>query len=134
MSNLLTSLTISILASNVVAPDINLVGQLLGQIGITWVAPPPRPGTCRDCTRSDERFRIGRFGFDVVPTQATGQPCCSVVATTPATPTPTTAVTTSGCKCGTEGQTRIVGGVLSAVSFEIELESNLYFGIKTCYL
>ena len=121
MSILFTCFTISILASHVVAPDINLVGQLLEQIGIVWVAPPGRPGTCRDCTGSDEGVRKGRFGFDVVPTQATGQPCCSVVGTT----TTTTTAPTTGCKCGTEGQTRIVGGVQSTVSFEIDLKSNL---------
>jgi len=74
----------------------NIIAQWLRNVGIKYVPPPPREGTCRDCSKSSQ----ARFGFDITPTQATN-PCCP--ETTP-TPTPT------ACKCGEEGGSRIVGG------------------------
>merc|ERR1712127_210591 len=74
----------------------NIIAQWLSKVGITYVPPPPRPGTCRDCSTN----RQARLGFDITPTQATN-PCCPGI-----TPAPTT----TSCKCGEEGGSRIVGG------------------------
>merc|ERR1712116_31334 len=62
--------------------------------GAAHLSPPPaRPGTCRDCSRS----QLARFGIDLTPTLPTN-PCCTTTTTAPT------------CKCGQEGTTRIVGG------------------------
>merc|ERR1711910_221753 len=78
----------------------------LNGLGISYVPPMPRQGTCRDCSKST----LARFGFDITPTQPTG-PCCPEETTT--TTTRTTTTTTGApqtCTCGLEGTTRIVGG------------------------
>jgi len=77
---------------------LGLINAILGTVGVEYVPPPARPGTCRDCSRS----QLARFGIDLTPTLPTN-PCC--------TDTPTSApVTAPTCKCGQEGTTRIVGG------------------------
>merc|ERR1711899_663209 len=75
----------------------------LNGLGISYVPPMPRQGTCRDCSKST----LARFGFDITPTQPTG-PCCPEETTTTTTTTMTGAPQT--CTCGLEGTTRIVGG------------------------
>ena len=89
----------------------NIIAAWLRNVGIKYVPPPPREGTCRDCSKSSQVSRrkvakkesfVGldniyhiqaRFGFDITPTQATN-PCC---------PGTTPAPTTTSCKCGEEG-------------------------------
>merc|ERR1711935_1228428 len=83
------------------ATGLNFIADWLQGIGISYVAPMPRQGTCRDCSRSN----LARFGFDITPTQPTG-PCCPDQTTT----TTTTTTTAATCTCGLEGTTRIVGG------------------------
>ena len=119
-----------------------VIRALLDTIGIQYVPPPARPGTCRDCSRS----QLARFGIDLTPTLPTN-PCCTTTPAAPATTTTTTSGTTttteagttttttaSGttttatttttttatttaptCTCGQEGTTRIVGGEQSTV-------------------
>merc|ERR1719209_1736317 len=91
---------------------LDFIADWLKGIGISYVAPMPRQGTCRDCSRSS----LARFGFDITPTQPTG-PCCpdetSTTTTTTTTITTTTTTTASTCTCGLEGTTRIVGGAES---------------------
>merc|ERR1712004_406996 len=89
-------LCLSACFSKVKANDpLGVINAILDTVGISYVPPPARPGTCRDCSRSS----LARFGVDLTPTLPTN-PCC-------ATTTTTTAPT---CKCGQEGTTRIVGG------------------------
>merc|ERR1719209_2863409 len=91
---------------------LDFIADWLKGIGISYVAPMPRQGTCRDCSRSS----LARFGFDITPTQPTG-PCCpdetTTTTTTTTTITTTTTTTASTCTCGLEGTTRIVGGAES---------------------
>merc|ERR1711931_469575 len=107
-----------------------VISAILDTVGIEYVPPPARPGTCRDCSRST----LARFGIDLTPTLPTN-PCCTTTTAAPATTTTaaggTTTTTASGattttaagattttttaptCKCGQEGTTRIVGGAES---------------------
>ena len=115
-----------------------VISAILDTVGIEYVPPPARPGTCRDCSRS----QLARFGIDLTPTLPTN-PCCTTTTAAPATTatttaagatttttasgattttaagaTTTTATTTTtapACKCGQEGTTRIVGGEQSTV-------------------
>merc|ERR1712212_1346921 len=93
---------------------LDFLADWLRGIGISYVAPMPRQGTCRDCSRSN----LARFGFDITPTQPTG-PCCpdetstTTTTTSTTTTTTTTTITASTCTCGLEGTTRIVGGAES---------------------
>merc|ERR550534_1338697 len=76
----------------------------LNGLGISYVPPMPRQGTCRDCSKST----LARFGFDITPTQPTG-PCCpedtttTPTTTTTTTPSTTTTTTTTTTTCGLEG-------------------------------
>merc|ERR1719209_2038575 len=83
---------------------LDFIADWLKGIGISYVAPMPRQGTCRDCSKSS----LARFGFDITPTQPTGPCCPDETSTTTTTTTTTTAAPT--CTCGLEGTTRIVGG------------------------
>ena len=99
-----------------------VIGAILDTVGIEYVPPPARPGTCRDCSRST----LARFGIDLTPTLPTN-PCCTTTTAAPATTTTasgtttttaagaTTTTTAPTCKCGQEGTTRIVGGEQSMV-------------------
>merc|ERR1711936_614413 len=98
-----------------------VISAILDTVGIEYVPPPARPGTCRDCSRST----LARFGVDLTPTLPTN-PCCTTTTAAPATTTTTTSGTTTTtaagatttttttaaptCTCGQEGTTRIVGG------------------------
>merc|ERR1712168_769994 len=97
-----------------------VISAILDTVGIEYVPPPARPGTCRDCSRS----QLARFGIDLTPTLPTN-PCCTTTTAAPATTTTaaagatttttaagatTTTTTAPTCKCGQEGTTRIVGG------------------------
>ena len=86
---------------------LTVISAILDTVGIEYVPPPARPGTCRECSRS----QLARFGIDLTPTLPTN-PCCTTTTAAPATTTTTTAPT---CTCGQEGTTRIVGGVESMV-------------------
>merc|ERR1712116_86169 len=93
LSVLLLCLSASL--SKVKANDpLGVINAILDTVGISYVPPPARPGTCRDCSRSS----LARFGVDLTPTLPTN-PCCTTTTTAAAT-----------CKCGMEGTTRIVGG------------------------
>merc|ERR1711860_455890 len=92
---------------------LTVIGAILDTVGIEHVPPPARPGTCRECSRS----QLARFGVDLAPTLPTN-PCCTTTTAAPATTTTTTSgtttttaagatTTTSTCKCGMEGTTRI---------------------------
>ena len=35
----------------------NIIAQWLSKVGITYVPPPPRPGTCRDCSTNSQVSR-----------------------------------------------------------------------------
>lgn len=93
-------LVLALLAIAQQAVGQGLISTWLKNVGIKYIPPNPRQGTCRDCTSG-----AGRFGFDITPTQPTG-PCCT---TTTAAPT----VAPGLFKCGVEGTSRIVGGVAS---------------------
>merc|ERR1712018_956220 len=67
-----------------------VIGAILDTVGIEYVPPPARPGTCRDCSRS----HLARFGIDITPTLPTN-PCCTTT-TTPTTTTTTTTTTAAG--------------------------------------
>ena len=104
MRLLVLLLCLSASLSKVKANDpLGVINAILDTVGISYVPPPARPGTCRDCSRSS----LARFGVDLTPTLPTN-PCCE---TTPTPPTPT-----ATCKCGVEGTTRIVGGEQSTAS------------------
>merc|ERR1712200_305785 len=60
-----------------------VIGAILDTVGIEYVPPPARPGTCRERGRS----QLARFGIDLTPTLPTN-PCCTT--TTAATTTTTT--------------------------------------------
>merc|ERR1712200_51677 len=62
-----------------------VIGAILDTVGIEYVPPPARPGTCRECSRS----QLARFGIDLTPTLPTN-PCCTTT-TAGATTTTTTA-------------------------------------------
>lgn len=94
-------LVLALLATAQQAVGQNLIETWLRNVGVKYVPPLPRQGTCRDCTS-----REGRFGFDITPTQPTG-PCCTTTTAAPTTAAP------GSFKCGVEGGTRIVGGVQS---------------------
>merc|ERR1712203_1102841 len=73
-----------------------VISAILDTVGIEYVPPPARPGTCRDCSRST----LARFGVDLTPTLPTN-PCCTTTTAAPATTTTTaagatTTTTTSG--------------------------------------
>merc|ERR1712116_68220 len=118
MKLLVLLLCLSACFSKVKANDpLGVINAILDTVGISYVPPPARPGTCRDCSRSS----LARFGVDLTPTLPTN-PCCTT--TTPTTSGTTTTTTTTAapdgtattttaaatCKCGMEGTTRIVGG------------------------
>ena len=43
---------------------LTVIGAILDTVGIEYVPPPARPGTCRDCSRSNlARFGIGHLSF-----------------------------------------------------------------------
>merc|ERR1711894_429027 len=65
-----------------------VIGAILDTVGIEYVPPPARPGTCRECSRS----QLARFGIDLTPTLPTN-PCCTT--TTAGTATTTAAGTTT---------------------------------------
>ena len=105
---------------NAQSDPLAVIGAILDSVGIEYVPPPARPGTCRDCSRSQlARFGIGidiGIGIDLTPTLPTN-PCCTTTTAAPATTTTTTTTTTTAptCTCGQEGTTRIVGGEESMV-------------------
>merc|ERR1712200_369619 len=68
-----------------------VISAILDTVGIEYVPPPARPGTCRDCSRS----QLARFGIgiDLTPTLPTN-PCCTTTTAAPATTTTTTTTTT----------------------------------------
>merc|ERR1712038_976328 len=110
MKLLVLLLCLSASLSKVKANDpLGVINAILDTVGISYVPPPARPGTCRDCSRSS----LARFGVDLTPTLPTN-PCCTTTTTTPTSSgsTTTTTATTAAatCKCGREGTTRIVGG------------------------
>merc|ERR1712116_64267 len=133
MRLLVLLLCLSACLSKVNANDpLGVINAILDTVGISYVPPPERPGTCRDCSRSS----LARFGVDLTPTLPTN-PCCTTTTTTPTTSGTTTTTTTTAapdgtaatttttttttttiaaatCKCGMEGTTRIVGGEQSA--------------------
>merc|ERR1711931_280772 len=67
-----------------------VISAILDTIGIEYVPPPARPGTCRDCSRS----QLARFGIDLTPTLPTN-PCCTTATAAPATTTAAGATTTT---------------------------------------
>merc|ERR1711936_1319806 len=125
MKLLVLLLCLSACLSKVKANDpLGVINAILDTVGISYVPPPARPGTCRDCSRSS----LARFGVDLTPTLPTN-PCCTTTTTpttsettttttttaapdgsTTTTTTTTTTTATATCKCGMEGTTRIVGG------------------------
>merc|ERR1712203_406036 len=72
-----------------------VISAILDTVGIEYVPPPARPGTCRDCSRSS----LARFGVDLTPTLPTN-PCCTTT-TTPTTSGTTTTTTTTAAPDGT---------------------------------
>merc|ERR1712200_275693 len=107
MRLLVLLLCLSASLSKVKANDpLGVINAILDTVGISYVPPPARPGTCRDCSRSS----LARFGVDLTPTLPTN-PCCTTTTTPTTSGTTTTTTTTAAtCKCGMEGTTRIVGG------------------------
>merc|ERR1712088_1201407 len=79
---------------------LTVIGAILDTVGIEYVPPPARPGTCRECSRS----QLARFGIDLTPTLPTN-PCCTTTtgtttttaagATTPTTTASGTTTTTT---------------------------------------
>merc|ERR1712051_636110 len=69
---------------------LTVIGAILDTVGIEYVPPPARPGTCRECSRS----QLARFGIDLTPTLPTN-PCCTTTTTTSGTTTTTAAGTTT---------------------------------------
>merc|ERR1712212_569159 len=67
-----------------------VISAILDTVGIEYVPPPARPGTCRDCSRST----LARFGVDLTPTLPTN-PCCTTTTAAPATTTTTSGTTTT---------------------------------------
>merc|ERR1711990_927448 len=51
---------------------LTVISAILDTVGIEYVPPPARPGTCRECSRS----QLARFGIDLTPTLPTN-PCCT---------------------------------------------------------
>merc|ERR1712158_321784 len=73
---------------------LTVIGAILDTVGIEYVPPPARPGTCRECSRS----QLARFGIDLTPTLPTN-PCCTTTTgttTTTAAGATTTTTTASG--------------------------------------
>merc|ERR1712116_70634 len=80
MKLLVLLLCLSACFSKVKANDpLGVINAILDTVGISYVPPPERPGTCRDCSRSS----LARFGVDLTPTLPTN-PCCTTT-TTPTT-------------------------------------------------
>merc|ERR1712210_370361 len=69
---------------------LTVIGAILDTVGIEYVPPPARPGTCRECSRS----QLARFGIDLTPTLPTN-PCCTTTTAAPATTTTTASGTTT---------------------------------------
>merc|ERR1712088_366808 len=78
---------------------LTVIGAILDTVDIEYVPPPARPGTCRECSRS----QLARFGIDLTLTLPTN-PCCTTTTAAPATTTTTTsagATTTTTTASGT---------------------------------
>merc|ERR1712088_425427 len=69
---------------------LTVIGAILDTVGIEYVPPPARPGTCRECSRS----QLARFGIDLTPTLPTN-PCCTTTTASGTTTTTTTTTTTA---------------------------------------
>merc|ERR1739844_629211 len=83
---------------------LTVIGAILDTVGIEYVPPPARPGTCRECSRS----QLARFGIDLTPTLPTN-PCCTTTTAAPATTTTTTSGTTTTTAAGTTTTTAASG-------------------------
>merc|ERR1711936_338071 len=81
-----------------------VISAILDTVGIEYVPPPARPGTCRDCSRST----LARFGVDLTPTLPTN-PCCTTTTAAPATTTTTTSGTTTTNAAGATTTTTTSG-------------------------
>merc|ERR1711931_309796 len=68
-----------------------VISAILDTVGIEYVPPPARPGTCRDCSRST----LARFGIDLTPTLPTNPCCTTTTGTTTTTAVGATTTTTS---------------------------------------
>merc|ERR1712168_423178 len=81
-----------------------VIGAILDTVGIEYVPPPARPGTCRDCSRST----LARFGVDLTLTLPTN-PCCTTTTAAPTTTTTTTSGTTTTTAAGATTTTTASG-------------------------
>merc|ERR1712200_201758 len=88
-----------------------VISAILDTVGIEYVPPPARPGTCRDCSRS----QLARFGIDLTPTLPTN-PCCTTTTAAPATTTTTTSGTTTTTAAGATTTTTTASGTTTTTT------------------
>merc|ERR1712088_1244006 len=88
-----------------------VIGAILDTVGIEYVPPPARPGTCRECSRS----QLARFGIDLTPTLPTN-PCCTTTTAAPATTTTTTSGTTTTTAAGATTTTTTASGTTTTTT------------------
>merc|ERR1711922_40304 len=88
-----------------------VIGAIPDTVCIENDPPPARPGTCRECSRS----QLARFGIDLTPTLPTN-PCCTTTTAAPATTTTTTSGTTTTTAAGATTTTTTASGTTTTTT------------------